>query len=325
MEQRHLGTHDHLSTSAIGFGCMGLSQGYGPADDTASVEAIHAALDAGVTLFDTAMSYGRGHNETLVGAALHRHPEARIATKVGIVRTDDGVGLDAHPDRIRGYCQASLKRLGREVIDLYYLHRVDPAVPLSDSIGAMSELVDDGLVRHIGVSEVTGEQLETAHRIHPVTAVQFAWSLMWRRPERDVIPTARRLGIGLVPYSPLGRGLLTATLDGEQIGSSPFRAGDPRFRDAALADNLAQVRALQGLAASRGLTAGQLALAWLLAQGEDVVPIPGTRNPARAVENAEAASIRLDPATLRELARTVPEGGWAGDRQSFAVPVTARS
>lgn len=323
--RRHLGTTDGLVTSAIGFGCMGLSQGYGPADDEVSIRTIHAALDTGIILFDTAMSYGRGHNETLVGQALHHHPEAQVATKFGIVRRDDGVALDAHPDRIRGYCEASLRRLGRDVIDLYYLHRVDPSVPLADSLGAMSELVESGLVRHLGVSEVTPEQLEQAHAVHPIAAVQFEWSLMWREPEHALIPAARRHGIGLVPYSPLGRGLLTATLAADQIAAGPFRAGDPRFSGSALADNLIQVRALRALADSIGITTGQLALAWLHAQGDDVVPIPGTRNPARAVENAAAADICLDEQSLRVIADAVPDHGWAGDRQSFAVPVTTRS
>ena len=323
--QRRLGTQGGLATSAIGFGCMGLSQGYGPADDTTSVQTFHAALDAGITLFDTAMSYGQGHNETLVGQALRDHPAAQIATKFGIVRHDDGVALDAHPDRIRGYCEASLRRLGRDVIDLYYLHRVDPSVPLADTLCAMSALVDAGLVRHLGVSEVTPEQLEQAHTVHPIAAVQFEWSLMWREPEHALIPAARRLGIGLVPYSPLGRGLLTDTLADDQIAAGPFRAGDPRFSGPALADNLTQVRALHALADSIGVTTGQLALAWLLAQGEDVVPIPGTRGPVRAAENAAAAGIRLDARTLRELATAVPDGRWSGDRQSFAVPVTSRT
>lgn len=304
---------------------MGLSQGYGPADDATSTQTIHAALDAGVTLFDTAMSYGQGRNESLLGQALREHPPAQVATKFGIVRRDDGVALDAHPDRVRGYCEASLQRLGREVIDLYYLHRVDPAVPLADTIGAMSELVQAGLVRHLGVSEVTPQQLEDAHRVHPIAAVQLEWSLMWRAPEHALIPAARRLGIGLVPYSPLGRGLLTGTLAGDQIASSPFRASDPRFSGPALVDNLAQVQALYRLASTLGITTGQLALAWLLAQGPDVVPIPGTRNPTRATENADAGGIQLGEQSLLDLTAAIPDDGWVGDRQSFAVPVTTRT
>ena len=309
MEQRQLGTSRGLTASAIGLGCMGLSQGYGPADEDTSIRTIHAALDAGITLFDTAMSYGQGHNETLVGQALRDHPEAQIATKLGIVRRQDAVVLDGHPDRVRDYCRASLKRLGRETIDLYYLHRIDPTVPLTDTIGAMADLVQEGLVRYLGISEVTAQQLAQAHRVHPIAAVQFEWSLMWREPERALIPAARDLGIGLVPYSPLGRGLLTGTLDDDQIAQSPFRSRDPRFSGAALDDNRAQVTALRVRAEALGITAGQLALAWLLAQGPDVVPIPGTRSPARAVENSEAAGIRLSERDLSDVAAAVPDSG----------------
>lgn len=303
---------------------MGLSQGYGPVDEEQSHRTIEAAVAGGIRMFDTAMSYGQGHNEVLLGRALRRHADALVATKVGIVRTADGVGLDAHPDRIRGYCQASLRRLGREVIDLYYLHRVDPQIPIEDTIAAMGELVDSGLVRHLGVSEVTPRQLERAQAVHPISAVQFEWSLLWREPELALIPAARRLGIGLVPYSPLGRGLLTNTLDDDEIAASPFRAGDPRFRASALRRNRAQVGALVDVAASLGATVGQLALAWLLAQGDDVVPIPGTRSPARAAENAAAATLQLGAADLRRIAELAPAERWAGDRSSFAVPVTAR-
>lgn len=324
MEQRRLGTHNGLTTSAIGLGCMGLSQGYGPTDDETSTRTIHAALDAGITLFDTAMSYGQGRNEALLGHALHGFPQAQIATKFGIARRESGVVLDAHPDRVRGYCEASLRRLGREIIDLYYLHRVDPDVPLADTIGAMSTLVDAGLVRHLGVSEVTAQQLEEAHRVHPIAAVQFEWSLMWREPEHNLIPEARRLGIGLVPYSPLGRGLLTAALERHEIPQSTFRAMDPRFTGEALEGNLRQIRVLQQLARGLGVSAGQLALAWLLAQGDDVVPIPGTRSPQRVMDNAAAARILLDDGALNDLKAAVPDSGWLGDRRSFAVPVTKR-
>ncbi len=315
-------------TSALGFGCMGLSQGYGPADDTESIAAIHAALDTGVTLLDTAISYGQGHNEALVGRAVASSGVPRdnlqIATKFGIVRGDHGVHLDAHPDRVAGYCDESLRRLGTETIDLYYLHRVDPQVPIEESIGAMSELVSRGKVRHLGVSEVTADQLRRAHAIHPIAAVQFEWSLMWREPEVNIVPAARQLGVGLVPYSPLGRGLLGGSLSTTSVAESPFRANDPRFNGSSLTANMRQVDALASFAQSRSMTVAQLALAWLLAQGNDVVPIPGTRNAQRARENAAAIRYHLEAEDLAALESVVPADGWVGDRQSFAVPVTTR-
>lgn len=329
MKTRSLGTQG-FTTSEIGLGCMGLSQGYGPTDDTLSLAAVQTALDSGVTLLDTAMSYGGGHNERLLGAALAAAGRAReqvqVATKVGITRTPDGVGLDAHPDRIAAYCEASLTRLGLDHLDLYYLHRVDPRVPIEDSVGAMADLVRDGKVRFLGVSEVTPDELVRAHRTHPVTAVQLEWSLMWREPETEqgVVPTARRLGVGLVPYSPLGRGLLGGRLDRPAVAESPFRASDPRFEAERLDTNLAQVRALHRLADTWGVTPAQLALAWLLAQGDDVVPIPGTRRPARVLENAAAGDLVLDADRLARLDAAVPPDGWVGDRRSFAVPVTTR-
>ncbi|GAA5180067.1 aldo/keto reductase [Rugosimonospora acidiphila] len=325
MERRHLGRQG-LVTSAIGFGCMGLSQGYGPVDDDESVRVLRAALDLGVTMLDTAMSYGGGHNERLLARVLAgRREQAVVATKFGIVRDAGGVRLDGHPDHVRGYAEASLARLGIDVIDLYYLHRADPQVPIAETVGAMAELVRAGLVRHIGLSEVTVEQLELACAVHPVAAVQFEWSLLWRDPEDDVVPAARRLGVGLVPYSPLGRGLLSSTLAVDEIDSSDFRRGDPRFHGIDLTRNLAQITALTSIAADMGITTGQLALAWLLARGPDVVPIPGTRRLDRVEENSAGAALGIDEADLRRLEQLVPRSGWSGDRQSFAVPVTARA
>ena len=321
MEQRHLGG---LAVSALGLGCMGLSQGYGPADDDESVRLIHRALDLGVTMLDTAMSYGQGHNERLIARALAGR-QGLVATKFGIVRDDRGVRVDGRPEHVRGYCEASLGRLGRDVIDVLYLHRVDPDVPLAETIGAMAGLVRDGLVRHIGLSEATPAQLEEAAAVHPVAAVQFEWSLLWRDPEHDIVPAARRLGIGMVTYSPLGRGLLTSTLTGPDIDGSDFRRGDPRFHGADLDRNLRQVRALRDIATGLGITPGQLALAWLLAQGPDVVPIPGTRRLDRLAENVAAAQVRLGADDLRRLEEAVPRSAWSGDRRSFAVPVTTRS
>jgi len=321
MEQRHLGG---MAVSALGLGCMGLSQGYGPADDDESVRLIHRALDLGVSMLDTAMSYGQGHNERLIARALAGR-QALVATKFGIVRDDRGVRVDGRPEHVRGYCEASLGRLGRDVIDVLYLHRVDPDVPLAETVGAMAGLVRDGLVRHIGLSEATPAQLEEAAAVHPVAAVQFEWSLLWRDPEHDIVPAARRLGIGMVTYSPLGRGLLTSTLTGADIDGSDFRRGDPRFHGADLDRNLRQVRALRDIATGLGITPGQLALAWLLAQGPDVVPIPGTRRLDRLAENVAAAQVRLGADDLRRLEQAVPRSAWSGDRRSFAVPVTTRA
>jgi aryl-alcohol dehydrogenase-like predicted oxidoreductase len=324
MRQRHLG-QDGLATSSIGLGCMGLSQGYGPADDDQSIRVIHRALDLGVTLLDTAMSYGQGHNERLIARALAGRPgRVQVATKFGIVRDETGVRVDGRPDHVRSYCEASLSRLGLDVIDLYYLHRVDPEVPLAETVGAMAELVAEGKVRHLGRSEATPGQLGQAAAVHPIAAVEFEWSLLWRDPEDDVVPAARRLGIGLVPYSPLGRGLLTSTLTTADIASSDFRRDDPRFQGADLDRNLSHVAALHHIADDLGMTPGQLALAWLLAQGPDIVPIPGTRRPERIAENVAAADAELSPDELRRLEDAVPRSAWAGDRRSFAVPVTAR-
>ena len=232
--------------------------------------------------------------------------------------------LDGRPEHVRGYCEASLARLGVEAIDLYYLHRPDPQVPIADTIGAMAQLVAEGKVRHLGVSEVTPAQLGQAAAVHPISAVQFEWSLLWRDPEDDIIPAARRLGAGLVPYSPLGRGLLTATLTPQDIGHSDFRRGDPRFQGADLDQNLARVAALRRVAGDLGLTPAQLALAWLLAQGPDVVPIPGTRRLDRIEQNAAAAGVELTENGLRSLDEAVPRAGWAGDRSSFAAVGTSR-
>src|SRR5690349_3604728 len=311
---RNLG---RLTTSDLGLGCMGFSQGYGPADDAESQRAIERALDLGITLLDTAMSYGQGHNERLLGKITR---PKQIATKFGIVRDEGGVRLDGRPERVREYCDASLTRLGVDVVDLYYLHRVDPAVPVSETVGAMADLVTAGKVRHLGLSEVTPAQLAAAAAVHPIAAVQVEWSLLWRAPERDIVPAARAHGAGIVAYSPLGRGLLTGTLSAHNVATSDFRRDDPRFQGEGLEQNLTQVDALRALAAELGLTPGQLALAWLLAQGDDVVPIPGSRKPGRIAENVAAAGAVLDRATLDRIDATLT--GWAGDRTSFAVPVT---
>ncbi|WP_315185172.1 aldo/keto reductase [Corynebacterium durum] len=321
----HLGS---LNTSPLGFGCMGLSQGYGATDDNESIAAVHTAINSGVTMFDTAMSYGQGHNEELVGRAIATsgvdRDDLQIATKFGIVRGENGVHLDAHPSRIARYCEDSLRRLGTDVIDLYYLHRVDPQVPIEDSIAAMANLVEQGKVRHIGVSEVTSDELRRASAVHPIAAVQMEWSLMWREPETNIVPTARELGVGLVPYSPLGRGLLGGRLDTTTVPESPFRANDPRFIGANLDENMRQVDALASLAKTWSMTIAQVALAWLIAQGDDVVPIPGTRKSSRVLENVAAMHNHFNSADLTALEDAVPTSKWVGDRQSFAVPITTR-
>lgn len=323
MQQRILGSSG-LTVSAIGLGCMGLSQGYGPTDDEQSIRLIHHALDLGVSMFDTAMSYGAGHNEQLIARSLaDRHRGGvQLATKVGIVRKGDGVHLDGRPENVASYCEASLTRLGVETIDLYYLHRVDPTVPIADTVGAMSDLVTAG---HLGVSEVTAYQLEQAVAVHPIAAMQFEWSLLWREAEDDLVPAARRMGVGLVPYSPLGRGLLPATLTADRVDDSEFRRTDARFHDQSLATNIALVQTLSELASELGYTPAQLALAWLLAQGTDVVPIPGTRHIERLSENVGAVDRPLDAAQLQRLDVALPRSAWAGDRHSFAVPTTTRT
>ena len=325
MRSRVLGD-EGLAVSALGVGCMGFSQAYGPADDEESVATLHAALELGVAFWDTAMSYGGGHNERLIGRAIAGHREQVVlASKFGIVRGENGVGLDARPEHIRGFCEASLARLGVEHLDLYYLHRVDPQVPVEDSVGAMAELVTEGKVAHLGVSEVNVEQLHRAVATHPITALQCEWSLFWREVEDDVVPAARRLGVGVVPYSPLGRGMLTGALPAGGFGVGDFRGADPRFQGEELARNMALVQAVGRLAADLGITAAQLALAWLLAQGPDVVPIPGTRRRERLAENATATEIELSAADLAQLEAAAPRAAWRGDRQSFAAHTTTRS
>jgi aryl-alcohol dehydrogenase-like predicted oxidoreductase len=330
MERRNLG-NGGLSTSAVGMGCMGLSQGYAPADDRESNTAIRSGLDAGNTLVDTAMSYGAGANERLVGRAIAgRRDEVVVATKFGIVRDQAGIRLDGRPDHVRRYCQDSLTRLGVDVIDLYYVHRVDPDVPVAETVAAVAELVAEGLVRHIGLSEVSVAQLEAAAAVHPIAAVQLEWSLTWREAEDDIVPAAARLGTGIVAYSPLGRGMLTGALPvGEEpaggAAAGDMRAGDSRFAGENLTRNLTLVDALSRLAAQHDATAGQLALAWLLAQGPGVVPIPGSRRPDRVRQNAAAADIKLSAADLARIEALAPRHAWVGDRRSFAARQTART
>jgi aryl-alcohol dehydrogenase-like predicted oxidoreductase len=324
MHTRELG-HNGLTVSALGLGCMGMSQAYGPTEDTESIATLQAAIDVGITFWDTAMSYGAGHNERLLGRALAgRREQVVLATKMGIVRDGDGVHLDARPEHVRSWCEESLARLGVEHIDLYYLHRVDPDVAIEESVGAMSELVAEGKVSHLGVSECSSEQLERAAAVHPISALQSEWSLWWRDIEDDIVPTARRLGIGLVPYSPLGRGFLTGSLGRQTFAADDLRSRDPRFLGDERERNLALVGELRRLATGREVTPAQLALAWLLAQGDDIVPIPGTKRRERLHENATAADVELSRADLERLEAVAPRAAWAGVRQSFAAHRTTR-
>ncbi|KAB8162281.1 aldo/keto reductase [Streptomyces sp. 3MP-14] len=310
MSTRLLGSTG-LAVGPIGLGCMGMSWGYAESqrDDAASVEVIHRALDAGPILLDTADAYGEGHNETLVGRALAgRRSEAVLATKVGIVVEDLAtrrLGRDGSPAHIRAGVDASLRRLGVDVIDLYYLHRVDPTVPLAESWGALAELVTEGKVRHLGLSEVTVEQAEEAHRAHPVAAVQSELSLWTREPldpTTGLVGWCARAGAAFVPFAPLGRGFLTGRYSGPgDFERGDFRATNPRFQDAAFAANLRIVEVVETVAARHGATAAQVALAWTLTRGEHVIPIPGTRQLGYLAANLAAAELRLDARDLAEL------------------------
>jgi aryl-alcohol dehydrogenase-like predicted oxidoreductase len=315
MKQRKL---RDLTVSAIGLGCMGMSEFYGESNDEESVATIQHALDIGVTFLDTSDMYGSGHNERLVGRAIAgRREEAQIATKFGIVREDGTRRIDNRPEWIREACEASLQRLGIERIDLYYMHRRNPDVPIEESVGAMAELVSEGKVAQLGLSEVGAETLRAAHAVHPIAALQSEWSLFTRELEKVIVPTARELGVRIVPYSPLGRGELTGAL-GEITADADFRLSAPRFQHENRERNLALVERLRQMASEITCTPAQLALAWLLHQGEDVVPIPGTRRITYLDENAAAMDITLSAEQLRELDELFPPGAAAGERYAPA-------
>jgi aryl-alcohol dehydrogenase-like predicted oxidoreductase len=300
---------------------MGMSQSYGSADEEESVATVHRALDLGVTFFDTADVYGDGHNEELVGRALGaRRDEVVLATKFSLSRRDGGgMRVDGSPDYVRASCDASLRRLGTDRIDLYYQHRVDPRVPIEDTVGAMAELVQAGKVRHLGLSEASARTLERAVAVHPIAALQSEWSLWTRDLEDEVVPTARRLGIGLVPFSPLGRGFLTGALKSpDDFEPDDFRRGNPRFQGENFTKNLELVDEVRRLAEAKGCTPGQLALAWVLALGDDVVPIPGTKRRPYLEENLGSVEVELGPDDLERLDRLgvaagarYPQAGYA--------------
>jgi aryl-alcohol dehydrogenase-like predicted oxidoreductase len=293
---------------------MGMSEFYGPSDEQQSIATIHRALDLGVTFLDTADMYGLGHNEELVGRAIAgRRDEVQLATKFANRRENGRRWVDNSPEWIREACEASLKRLGVERIDLYYMHRRNPEVPIEESVGAMAELVEQGKVAHLGLSEVSPDTLRQANAVHPISALQSEWSLFTRLLEDEIVPTARELGVGIVPYSPLGRGELTGAL-GEITAENDFRRNSPRFMGENRERNLRLVERFKEIADGLGRTPAQLALAWLLHQGDDVAPIPGTRHVGRLEENAAAADIELTEEQLRELDELFPPGATAGDR-----------
>jgi aryl-alcohol dehydrogenase-like predicted oxidoreductase len=319
--RRRLGNHD-LVVSAIGLGCMGMSDFYGPADDAVSLSVLHHAVDRGVNFLDTADMYGVGANERLLAQVLKtRRDEIVLATKFGNVRAADGsfLRIDGRPAYVRSACDASLQRLGVDHIDLYYQHRVDRSVPIEETVGAMAELVRAGKVRHLGLSEASAATIRRAAVVHPIAAVQSEYSLWTRDVEAEVLPACRELGIGLVPYSPLGRGFLTGAIrSADDLAGDDWRRQNPRFAAGNLAPNLALADAVKALAAARGATPAQLALAWLLAQGEQIVPIPGTRRIARLDENAAATSIELADDERRQLDALLAEHAVAGARYPAA-------
>jgi aryl-alcohol dehydrogenase-like predicted oxidoreductase len=316
MEQRTLGGQG-LVVSALGLGCMGMSQSYGPGDDQESVATIHRALDLGMTFLDTADVYGPYTNERLVGRAIAgRRDEVVLATKFGNQRLDDGRRVvNGKPDYVRQACDASLERLGVDHIDLYYQHRVDRSVPVEDTWGAMAELVQAGKVRHLGISEAAPATVRRAHAVHPVSAGQYEWSLFTRDLEDEVLPALRELGIGVVAYSPLGRGFLSGRITSpDDFGEDDFRRNHPRFTGENFARNLELVDRVRELAASKGATPSQLAIAWVLAQGDDVVPIPGTKRRSYLEENLGALNVELTPEDLAAIEEVTPRGSVAGAR-----------
>ncbi len=306
-----------LEVSAIGLGCMGMSQAYGEADPEQSKKTLHLALDIGVTFLDTANVYGMGHNETLLGNVLKdRRQEFQLATKFGIILKDGERSIDGHPDQVADRCDESLARLQTDVIDLYYLHRLDPNVPIEETVGAMSRLVEAGKVRYLGLSEVSARTLRKAHSVHPITAVQSEYSLWTRDPEEHVLPACQELGIGFVPFSPMGRAILTGVIkDSGSLGDKgDMRSDMPRFQGDNLDKNLQLVEQLGELADSKGCSRGQLGLAWLLAKGDFIAPIPGTKRTQYLEENAAAANIELAESEMASLDELFDPANISGER-----------
>ncbi|MDQ1192552.1 aryl-alcohol dehydrogenase-like predicted oxidoreductase [Brevundimonas vesicularis] len=322
MKMRKLGA-DGPEVSAIGLGCMGMSAFYGGSDEAQSISVIHRALDLGVTLFDTAEMYGPHTNEVLVGKALKdRRDQAFVSTKFGINYNADRTTLmtDGSPANVRRAIEGSLQRLGVDHVDLYYLHRVDPDTPIEDTVGAMAELVKEGKVRFLGLSEAAPDTLRKAHATHPITALQTEYSLWSREPEDELFAVVRELGIGFVPYSPLGRGFLSGDITSiDDLDADDFRRTNPRFMGENFQKNLDLVEAVKAIASDKGITAAQLALAWVLAQGEDLIPIPGTRRIATLEQNAAAVDVVLTPEDLARIEDVFPKGAATGHRYAEAA------
>ena len=323
MEKVRLGGQGAV-VSRMGLGCMGMSEFYGERNDAESTATLHRALELGIDFLDTADMYGSGDNEELIGKAIAgRRNEVFLATKFGNIRRKDDPGyraISGDPEYVRQACDASLKRLGVETIDLYYQHRVDPKVPIEDTVGAMAELMKEGKVRFLGLSEAGAETIRRAHKVHPITALQTEYSLWERSVEQEILPTVRELGIGFVPYSPLGRGVLTGTIrNQDDLAEGDFRrTAYPRIQGEALAENIKLVDRLAEIARRKGIAVSQLALAWVLVQGKDVVPIPGTKRRKYLEENAAAAEVVLSSEELREIARAFPPEAVSGTRYNEA-------
>ncbi len=317
MKQRKLGRNGP-ELSAVGLGCMGMSAFYGGRDGDESVRTLHRAVELGVTLFDSADAYANGANEELVGRALQGvRDRVFIATKFANTWGPDGkrTGISGKPDYVRSACDASLKRLGVDVIDLYYQHRVDPNTPVEDTVGAMAGLVQAGKVRYLGLSEASPATIRRAHAVHPITALQTEYSLWSRDPEDEILPLLRELGIGFVPYSPLGRGFLTGGIKSlDDLDPDDWRRTSPRFQGAAFAVNLDLVGKIDAIAAAKGCTPGQLALAWVLAQGDDIIPIPGTKKVRYLEENVQAVDVALTQEELAAIEQALPAGAAIGER-----------